>query len=61
LRRTPKYASLLGISGALHLGIFEQPEKNQFFSNLPVKCLIVSGMEMLVKNILTILAEPIFF
>jgi hypothetical protein len=33
LRRTSKYASLLRISGALHLGIFEQPEKNQFFSN----------------------------
>jgi len=27
LRRTSKYASLLRISGALHLGIFEQPEK----------------------------------
>jgi hypothetical protein len=27
LQRTSKYASLLGISGALHLGIFEQPEK----------------------------------
>jgi hypothetical protein len=26
------YASLLRISGALHLGILEQPEKNQFFS-----------------------------
>jgi len=24
----------LRISGALHLGIFEQPEKNDFFSNL---------------------------
>jgi hypothetical protein len=34
LRRTSKYASLLRISGAFHLGIFEQPEKNQFFSNL---------------------------
>jgi hypothetical protein len=33
LRRTSKYASLLTISGALHLGIFEQPEKNPFFSN----------------------------
>ncbi len=27
LRRTSKYASFLRISGALHLGIFEQPEK----------------------------------
>jgi hypothetical protein len=27
LRRTFKYASLLRISGALHLGIFDQPEK----------------------------------
>jgi hypothetical protein len=25
-----------GYSGALHLGIFEQPGKNYFFSNLPV-------------------------
>ena len=33
LRRTSKYVSLLGISGALHLGIFEQPAKNDFFSN----------------------------
>jgi hypothetical protein len=35
LRRTFKYASLLRISGALHLGIFDQPEKN-FFSKLTV-------------------------
>ena len=34
LRRTSKYASLLRISGALHLGIFEQPAKNDFFSKL---------------------------
>jgi hypothetical protein len=27
LRRTFKYPSLLGISGALHPGIFDQPEK----------------------------------
>jgi len=32
LRRTTKYASLLGILGALHLSIFEQPEKKDFFS-----------------------------
>jgi len=30
LQRTFKYASLLRISGALHLGIFDQPEKNEF-------------------------------
>ncbi len=30
----PKYASLLRISGALRLGIFEQPKENHFFSNL---------------------------
>src|SRR5512139_1819289 len=34
LRRTSKYASLLRISGALHLGIFEQSEKNDFFGKL---------------------------
>ncbi len=34
LRRTSKYASLLRISGALHLGIFEQPAEDDFFSNL---------------------------
>ena len=34
LRRTPEYASFLRISGALHLGIFEQPAKNDFLSNL---------------------------
>ena len=31
LRRTTKYASLLRISGALHLGIFEQPGENYSF------------------------------
>ena len=30
LQRTFKYASLLRISGALHLGIFDQPEKISF-------------------------------
>jgi hypothetical protein len=30
LRRTSEYASLLGISGALHLGIFDQPAKSDF-------------------------------
>src|SRR4030043_203850 len=33
LRRTSMYASLLGISGALHLSIFDQPEQQVFFSN----------------------------
>jgi hypothetical protein len=32
LRRTAKYASLLRISGALHLTLFEQPGKDDFFS-----------------------------
>jgi hypothetical protein len=36
LRRTSKYASLLSISGALHLGIFEQPAKNDFFNLLRI-------------------------
>jgi hypothetical protein len=34
LWRTSKYAAFLRISGALHLGIFKQPAKNYFFSNL---------------------------
>jgi hypothetical protein len=34
LRRTLKYASLLRISGALHLGIFEQPGLNHFLGKL---------------------------
>jgi hypothetical protein len=29
------YASLLGISGALYLGVFEQPASTGFFSNPP--------------------------
>jgi hypothetical protein len=36
LQRTCKYASLLRISGALHLGIFEHPGKNHFSSKLIV-------------------------
>ena len=35
LQRTSKYASLLRISGALPLGIFEQPDKN-YFSSRPL-------------------------
>jgi hypothetical protein len=34
LRRTVKYAALLRISGALHLVLFEQPAKDDFFSSL---------------------------
>jgi len=34
LRRTVKYASLLLISRALHLDIFDQPWENYSFSNL---------------------------
>jgi len=34
LRRTAKYTSLLRISGALHLALFEQPGKDDFFSSL---------------------------
>jgi hypothetical protein len=34
LRRTSMYASLLGISGALHLGVFDQPAWQVLFSNL---------------------------
>ena len=34
LRRMADYASLLRISGALHVGIFEQLEKDYFFINL---------------------------
>jgi len=34
LQRTLKYASLLRISGALHLGIFDHPEKNDFSNRL---------------------------
>jgi len=34
LRRTSKYASLLRISGALHLALFEQPEKDDIFNRL---------------------------
>jgi len=34
LRRTSQYASLLRISGALHLNIFNQPYKSGLFSTL---------------------------
>jgi len=35
LRRASMYASLLGISGALHLGVFDQPAWQVLFSDLP--------------------------
>jgi len=34
LQRTSKYASLLRISGALYLGVFDQPEENEFFNRI---------------------------
>ncbi|HUL20560.1 MAG TPA: hypothetical protein VLZ10_03840 [Thermodesulfobacteriota bacterium] len=34
LQRTAEYASLLRISEALHLAIFEQPGKDEFFKSL---------------------------
>jgi len=34
LRRTEQYASFLRISRALHLNVFDQPEKKYFFNNL---------------------------
>ena len=34
LRRTSEYASFLRISGALHLGVFDQPGKQCFFGNM---------------------------
>ena len=40
------YASLLGISGALHMGIFDQPAQQIVFSNLLVcaaTLLVVAG------------------
>jgi hypothetical protein len=35
LRRTPKYASLFWISGALHLDILEQPAIDVFINSVP--------------------------
>ena len=34
LRRTTRYASLLGISGALHLDVFDQPAQEAFSAAL---------------------------
>jgi len=36
LRRTSMYASLLGISEALHLDIFHQPLRSRFFDSLNI-------------------------
>jgi len=33
LQRTAQYASFLVMSRALHLNVFDQPEKNNFFNN----------------------------
>jgi len=38
LQRTLEYASLLRISGALHLGIFEHPGESHFFCRLSCYC-----------------------
>jgi len=34
LQRTAQYASFLVMSRALHLSVFDQPEKKQLFNNL---------------------------
>jgi hypothetical protein len=39
LRRTSRYASFLGTSEALHMGIFRQPLKSRFFDSFDVKVL----------------------
>ena len=39
------YASFLGISGALHLSIFQQPVQQVFFSNLLLSTLRLSLLE----------------
>jgi len=39
LRRTGLYVSLLGISGALYLSVFEQPARNIFLSILMARIL----------------------
>jgi hypothetical protein len=54
LQRTAKYASLLGISGALHLALFEQSGKDDFFSILLEACFQTSMPDKA-------LPSPIFF
>jgi hypothetical protein len=55
LRRTAKYVSLLGISGALHLAFFEQPETDETFDlfllgrsnqNIPPPFMTLSAVEV---------------
>ena len=43
LRRTFMYASFLGISGALHLGIFEQLEKFTFSATRKTRIILPEG------------------
>jgi hypothetical protein len=51
LRRTAKYASLLRISGALHLALFEQPGEDDFFSGpLDLKERNVYGRDKIFKE-----------
>jgi len=38
LRRTSMHASFLGISEALHLDIFHQPLRSQFFDSFIIIC-----------------------
>ncbi len=42
LRRTSLYASFLGISEALHLGIFHQPLTSQFLTVSITHCIFAS-------------------
>jgi len=50
LRPTLLYASLFGISDALHLAVFDQPEQQVFFSNLIGRRGSLSTQNDLVKN-----------
>ena len=47
LRRTAKYTSLLRISGALHLALFEQSGKDYFFSRLLIS---INLLHAILKN-----------
>ncbi len=47
LRRTSVYASFLGISEALHLGIFHQPLRSHFFDSLDVICYSLNDIRVL--------------
>ena len=50
LRRTAKYASLLRISGPLHLTLFEQPGKDDLFSSLLVDFYVSSAAASIWAN-----------